>query len=90
MKPAGRKAFEAAQADGRLEVAYDSQGKMEAPADFLELLKKDTKAFEFYKTLNRSNQYAIAWRLQTARRPETRAKRLQSILEMLGRGEKFH
>lgn len=90
MKPAGLKEAEAARKDGRWEKAYDPQRAMELPADFLQALAKDKKAKAFFESLNRANHYAIAWRLQTAKKPETRARRLQAILAMLKRGEKFH
>lgn len=90
MKPAGFKEVEAAKADGRWGRAYDSPRAMQIPADFRKELAKDKKAQAFFETLNKANTYAIAWRLQTAKRPETRAKRLQAILEMLKRGEKLH
>lgn len=90
MKPAGLKEVEAAKKDGRWEKAYDPQGAMELPADFLQALAKDKKAKAFFESLNRANHYAIAWRLQTAKRPETRARRMQAILAMLKKGEKFH
>jgi uncharacterized protein YdeI (YjbR/CyaY-like superfamily) len=63
---------------------------MRVPDDFLKALSKDKKAQAFFETLNKANTHAIAWRLQTAKKPETRAKRMQSILEMLKRGEKLH
>ncbi len=90
MKPAGLKEAEEAKVDGRWDVAYDGQGTMELPADFLKLLSKNKKAFKFYEALNKANKYAIAWRIQTAKRPETREKRIKEILEMLAREEKFH
>lgn len=90
MKPAGLQEVEAAKKDGRWDKAYDPQGAMEMPADFLQALAKDKKAKAFFESLNRANLYAIAWRLQTAKKPETRARRLQAILAMLKRGEKFH
>ncbi|MEO7522441.1 MAG: YdeI/OmpD-associated family protein [Ferruginibacter sp.] len=90
MKAAGIKQVEAAKADGRWEQAYDSPGNMVIPADFLKQLAKHKKAETFFKTLNRTNVYAIGWRLQTARKPETREKRMKAILEMLNKGEKFH
>lgn len=90
MKAAGLKALEAAKADGRLKVAYDAPGKSEVPKDFLVALSRNAKAKAFFATLNRANVYAITFRLQTAKKPETREKRMQAILEMLGRGEKFH
>lgn len=53
-------------------------------------LKFYKKAFAFFETLNKTNRYSIAWRLQTAKKPETREKRIKSILGMLSGGEKFH
>lgn len=90
MKPSGRLAVEQAKADGRWELAYDSPAQMSFPEDFIAELTKNKKAFEFFESLNKANKYAIVWRLQTAKRPETRAKRMQTILEMLNRGERFH
>lgn len=90
MKAAGLAALEAAKADGRLKAAYDSPGKSEVPKDFLAALSRNKKAEAFFATLNKANVYAITWRLQTAKKPETREKRMTVILEMLGKGEKFH
>jgi uncharacterized protein YdeI (YjbR/CyaY-like superfamily) len=86
IKPAGL----AAKRDGRWTVAYDSPGKAVIPKDFLNQLGKDKKAKAFFGTLNKTNLYSIAWRLQTARKPETRERRMKAILEMLAKGEKFH
>jgi uncharacterized protein YdeI (YjbR/CyaY-like superfamily) len=63
---------------------------MVVPDDLLKALTKHKKAEQFFKSLNKANVYAIAWRLQTAKKPETRKKRMDLILEMLKRGEKFH
>jgi uncharacterized protein YdeI (YjbR/CyaY-like superfamily) len=90
MKPAGLKEAEAARADGRWEKAYDSPGKMVVPEDFMKELSRNKKAKTFFETLNKANTYAIAWRLQTAKKPETREKRLKAILAMLAAGKKFH
>ena len=90
MKAAGIKQVEAAKADGRWEQAYDSPSNMVVPADFLKELAKNKNAEKFFKTLNKTNTYAIVWRLQTAKKTETRDKRMKAILEMLKRGEKFH
>lgn len=90
MKPSGLKEAEAAKTDGRWQKAYDSPSNMMVPEDFLRRLSKDKKAFAFFETLNKTNTYAIAWRLQTAKKPETREKRIKTIIEMLSRGEKFH
>ena len=90
MTAAGLKEVEMAKADGRWEGAYDSPKNMQVPADFLRELKKDKKAFAFFQTLNKANTYAVAWRLQTASKPETREKRMQAILQMFGQGKKLH
>jgi len=90
MKAAGLKEAEAAKADGRWDVAYDSQSNITVPADFLKELRKNNVAFAFYESLNKANKYAIAWRIQTAKRPETREKRMKDILEMLAHEVKFH
>jgi uncharacterized protein YdeI (YjbR/CyaY-like superfamily) len=90
MKPAGRREMEAARKDGRWAKAYDSPSASTIPPDLLKALARNAKAKAFFGTLNRANLYAIAYRLQTAKRPETREKRLQMILAMLGRGERFH
>ncbi len=90
MKAAGLKQVEMAKEDGRWEKAYDSPGKMAVPEDFLKELSKNKKARAFFETLNKANTYAIAWRLQTAKKAETREKRMKQILEMLSKEQKFH
>lgn len=90
MKTSGIEKVEAAKADGNWEAAYDSPSNMTIPEDFLGELEKDKKAKTFFESLNKANKYAIAWRLQTAKKPETRAKRMNVILEMLAKEETFH
>jgi uncharacterized protein YdeI (YjbR/CyaY-like superfamily) len=90
MKAAGLKEAQAAKADGRWDRAYDSPSKMTVPADFRKALAKNAEARKFFASLNKANLYAITWRLQTAKKPETRQKRMQAIIEMLAKGEKFH
>ncbi len=90
MQPSGVAEVEAAQKDGRWEKAYDSSRTTEMPEDLLARLKKDKKAHAFFKTLTKANIYAITWRLQTAKKPETREKRMETILEMLRNGQTFH
>ena len=90
MKPSGLKEIETAKKDGRWNKAYDSPRQMEIPADFLSILKKDKQAYEFFKTLNKANTYAIAWRLETAKKPETRQKRMQILLKMMKKRQKLH
>lgn len=90
IKPSGMKQIKDAKADGRWEKAYDSQSNMTLPDDFLNELAKNKKALAFYETLNKANKYAIFFRLQTAKKPETRQKRLITILDKLSTEKKFH
>lgn len=90
MKEGGIQQVEAAKLDGRWEQAYDSPSNMCVPDEFLAELAKNKKAENFYKTLNKTNTYAIVWRLQTAKKPETKEKRMKAIIEMLSKEEKFH
>jgi uncharacterized protein YdeI (YjbR/CyaY-like superfamily) len=90
MMPGGLKEMEAAKADGRWAAAYDSFATATVPPEFVKELARNAKAKKFYATLNKANLYAIAYRLQTARRPETKIKRMKLIIDMLARGEKFH
>ena len=90
MKPAGLKEAAAAKVDGRWKNAYDPGSTMTMPVDFLKRLSRMKKAKEFFDTLNKANTYAIAWRLQTAKKHETREKRMKAILAMLAKREQFH
>jgi uncharacterized protein YdeI (YjbR/CyaY-like superfamily) len=90
MKPAGLQEVEAAKADGRWARAYDSPASMQVPEDFLSELSKMPDALAFFQMLSKANTYAIAYRLQSAKRPETRQRRMKVILEMLARGEKLY
>ena len=90
MTEAGLAEIEAAKADGRWQAAYDAFGSAAVPDDFLQKLARNKKAREFFATLNKTNRYSIAYRLQTAKKPETREKRLQAIIDKLARGENFH
>ena len=90
MMPAGLAEVAAAKADGRWAAAYDSPANATVPAEFVRELARNAKAKQFYSTLNKTNLYAIAYRLQTAKRPETKSRRMKQIIEMLARGEKFH
>ena len=90
MQPSGIKEVERAKSDGRWERAYDSPGKMKPPDDFLEELSRNKKAEKFFNSLNKTNKYSINWRLQTAKNPETRKKKMMKILNMLENGETFH
>jgi uncharacterized protein YdeI (YjbR/CyaY-like superfamily) len=90
MTAAGRKEVDAAEADGRWQAVYDAFGSAAIPDDFLKDLARNKKAKAFFATLNKTNLYSIAYRLQTAKKPETREKRKRAIIEKPARGEKFH
>ena len=90
MTPAGMTAIAAAKADGRWAAAYDSPRNAQPPEDFIKALKASKKALAFFESLNRANVYAIVYRLQSAKKPETREKRLKLILAMMDQGKKFH
>lgn len=89
MQPAGLKAIETAKANGNWQAAYDAQSSMVMPEVFLKALYKNKKAKAFFETLNRTNLFSIAFRLQTAKKEETKQKRIKTIIEMLEKGEKF-
>ena len=90
MTAAGLTEIDAAKRDGRWRVAYDSPSRATFPKEFLAALGQNKKAKEFFDSLNKANRYAIAYRLQTAKKPETRQRRMQLILAMLARREAFH
>jgi uncharacterized protein YdeI (YjbR/CyaY-like superfamily) len=90
MKAAGLAEVQRAQQDGRWEQAYDSPGNAAVPPDLQAALDHNSRAKSFFKTLESRNRYAILWRIQTAKRVETRAKRIEMFVKMLEKGEKIH
>ncbi|HEY1480186.1 MAG TPA: YdeI/OmpD-associated family protein [Gaiellales bacterium] len=90
MQPAGHAEVERARADGRWERAYAGAATIEVPADLRARLDETPAAAEFFATLNGVNRYAVLYRIQDAKRPETRARRIETFVEMLARGEKLH
>jgi uncharacterized protein YdeI (YjbR/CyaY-like superfamily) len=90
MQSAGPEQVARARQDGRWEAAYDSPAGAAVPDDLAAALKRNARAKAFFGTLDRANRYAILWRLQTAKKPETRAARILKFVEMLGRHEKLH
>jgi uncharacterized protein YdeI (YjbR/CyaY-like superfamily) len=81
---------EAAKSDGRWEAAYASQGKAEVPADLAAALVSRETVKRFFETLDRANRYSIIYRVNDAKRSETRAQRIAQFVEMLARGETIH
>lgn len=92
MRAGGLREVEAARADGRWDAAYDGSRNMAVPPELAKALAlaKHRKARAFFETLDAANRYAVCWRVQTAKRPETKAKRVQTLVAMLARGEKLH
>ncbi|CAN5292455.1 YdeI/OmpD-associated family protein [soil metagenome] len=90
MKPAGQAAIDAAKADGRWDNAYASGKNAEMPEDFLSELAKNHKAKAFFETLNKSNTYAIYFRITNVKKAETRERKIKQFIEMLERGDKVH
>jgi len=87
MEESGLVHVRAAKADSRWEKAY-SVSEMKVPADFLAALDNRPKAKQFYETLTKANRYAIAYRLESAKKPETRQRRFKKFMDMLIREEK--
>lgn len=90
MQPAGLAQVEAARADGRWAQAYNGARTSEVPADLLAALAAEPKASAHFATLDAANRYAVLWRIQTAVKPETRARRIAQLVAMLARGETIH
>ena len=83
MKPAGLEQVNKAKADGRWDNAYHSQSKITIPSDFQQELDMHKEAQKFFATLDSRNRYAILFRIQTAKKPETRAARINKFITML-------
>ena len=90
MRPAGIAEVEAAKADGRWEAAYEGQKSAQVPPDLQRELDANPAAAEFFASLVGANRYAILYRLDEAKKPETRERRLRRFVTMLERGEKIH
>ena len=90
MKPAGLEQVGLAKADGRWDAAYASPSTIEVPEDLQKALDANPKAAEFFATLSGSNRYAVLYQLEDAKKPETRARRLEKFMGMLERGEKVY
>jgi uncharacterized protein YdeI (YjbR/CyaY-like superfamily) len=90
MQPAGLRQVESAKADGRWEAAYDAQSTIAIPPDLQGELDRYPEAAAFFATLDSRNRYAILWRIQTAKRPETRSARIQKFVGMLRARQKIY
>jgi uncharacterized protein YdeI (YjbR/CyaY-like superfamily) len=90
MQPAGLAAVETSKKSGAWQAAYDAPSTATVPEDFQIALDQNPKAKQFFETLNKANVYAFCWRIQTAKKPETRKARIDKFTNMLNRGEKLH
>ena len=87
MRPAGLAEVERAKADGRWDEAYASPSRMTVPDDLRRALDANPRAAENFAKLNATNRYAILYQVHDAKRPETRARRIERFVAMLERGE---
>jgi uncharacterized protein YdeI (YjbR/CyaY-like superfamily) len=90
MHPAGLREIEAAKADGRWQAAYAGAATMAVPGELAAALAGNRKARAFFEQLDGANRYAFCWRVQAAKKPETRLARAEKFVAMLARGEKLH
>ncbi len=90
MHAAGLAAIESAKADGRWAAAYDSQSRASVPPDLQRALASNHAARSFFDALDSHNRFAILYRVNDAKKPETRAKRITTYVQMLARGETLH
>jgi len=90
MQPAGLRQVELAKSDGRWERAYESQSKITIPDDFQNALDNNPKAKDFFNTLDSANRYAFLFRIQAAKKPETRSAKIQKFVEMLNQQQKLY
>ena len=90
VKAGGLAQIESAKQDGRWEAAYPSQGKAELPADLQAALASNPAAQRFFETIDRANRYSFIYRVNDAKKPQTRVKRIADYVEMLARGETLH
>lgn len=90
MRPSGMREIEKAKEDGRWDAAYTSASNSAVPSDLQAALDADPRASAFFATLNGRNRYAILFRIQNAKKPETRARKIEEFVGMLSRGETIH
>jgi uncharacterized protein YdeI (YjbR/CyaY-like superfamily) len=90
MHPAAAAEVERARADGRWQAAYAGSASIEVPPDLAAALAADPKAQAMFEILSSQNRYAVLYRIETAKRPETRLRRIEQFVAMLARGETLH
>jgi uncharacterized protein YdeI (YjbR/CyaY-like superfamily) len=90
LQPAGLREVDLAKADGRWDVAYENQRDASVPPDLRQALDANQAASEFFETISRVNRYAILYRIQTVKRPETRARKIEQYVQMLAEHKTIH
>jgi len=90
MLPAGLAEIDQAKADGRWAAAYSGQAEASIPADLAAALRANPAAEKMFADLNGANRYSMLYRIETAKRAETRSRRIEQFVEMLARGETIH
>ena len=90
MAPAGMAEVEHARRDGRWDAAYEGQARAEVPDDLAAALAANPDASDFFADLDSRNRYAILYRIQDAKKPETRARRIETFVEMLAKRQRIH
>jgi uncharacterized protein YdeI (YjbR/CyaY-like superfamily) len=90
MRPAGRAEIERAKADGRWDTAYGGPAGLDVPADLLAALAAEPRALAMFEILTSANRFAVVHRVNAAKRPETRARRIAQFVEQLARGETIY
>ena len=90
MRPSGMAEIDRARSDERWDAAYEGARTAVVPSDLQAALDAEPGASAFFAGLDRANRYAVLWRVQTAVRPETRSRRIKTLVAMLARGEKIH
>jgi len=90
MREGGRREIEAAKADGRWDAAYEGASKMQVPPELAAALTKNKKAKTFFEKLDKTNRFAVCWRVQSAVKTETKIARVEKLVAMLARGQKIH
>lgn len=90
MKPSGLAQVKAAKSDGRWEAAYDSPKTIKAPTALLKLIESNETALANYENLSSANRYAFLYRIQNAKREQTKIKHINIAYEMLKKGEVYH
>ena len=90
MHPAGLAELASAKADGRSAAAYAGSASIEVPPDLVAALAAEPRAQAMFDALTRQNRYAVLYRIDTAKRPETRKRRIQRFVEMLAKGQTIY